>query len=61
MSFAVFGLWFILIYYTVFLFFDPEYNQPVDMGTLKSEAYAFDDDSDNLDMAQAALFMSVNE
>lgn len=61
MTFAVFGLWFILIYFTVFLFFDPEYNQPVDMGILKSEAYSFHDDSDSLDMAQAALFMNTDE
>mgnify|MGYP003132893753 CR=1 FL=1 len=59
--FAGFGLFFLVVYFGYFLFFDPEYNQPVDMGTLKSEAYAFDDDSDSLDMAQAALFMSVNE
>tara|TARA_R100001510_G_scaffold51005_1_gene50452 strand:- start:5353 stop:5538 length:186 start_codon:yes stop_codon:yes gene_type:complete len=61
MSFAVFGLWFILIYYAVFLFLDPEYNQPVEMGTLKSEMYNFGDDSDSLDMTQAALFMDINE
>lgn len=58
---AGFGLFLMLFYYAFFLFFDPEYNQPVDMGTLRSEAYSFHDDSGSLDMTQAALFMNTDE
>ena len=59
--FAGAGLFFLVVYFTYFLFFDPEYNQPISMGTLKSEMYVLGDDSDSLDMAQAALFMNIDE
>ena len=58
-GYVAFCVGFVIIYYIIGLFLDPEYNQPTDFGTPKSQYMG--GYGEELDMSQAALFMNIDE